>query len=470
MWKPIRRLAPALAVLTLLGAAAMGANAPSPQAVPDALVYPNCAITLQRSGSSTTYLAPVNSNLWQPIAGTGNVAACSLYVKAGYNGGSLFVEGWDPGALAPDPTSVALRSHAFQLSQFCYGDERVDFVPPIVTRAVPGVADPPRATLALHVSVKNLTAIVYSANVAPPPTPQAYVDTGGTLTPLQGANGAAAHWVCGGDAALQGLYVTQAVSRTDTALDSVECYVQRFRVPVRTQVSFVDLAFGPVDTRFPAVGGLCAIFDAADTPVPPTYLPPTLAQGVFSYPNYAPTALPAWGSHADFTTVPILEADHDYGLWVETHGFWRMYTRTLTGAEGAAFTAGIGPLYRRGDYQPFTPDPARALSFKLVGQPTVAVDAGARPVALAPLSLRATPNPAFGPARVHWSGARGAVRFEVIDTRGRRVAAGEAEGATGDWTWPATAADGRAVPAGIYFVRARDVTGATASERVVVLR
>jgi len=68
---------------------------------------------------------------------------------------------------------------------------------------------------------------------------------------------------------------------------------------------------------------------------------------------------------------------------------------------------------------------------------------------------------------VAWSGAVGPVRFEVFDARGRRVAVNTG-GAAGSWSWSIRDSRGQALPAGVYFVHARDSAGGHSVQRVVV--
>jgi hypothetical protein len=73
--------------------------------------------------------------------------------------------------------------------------------------------------------------------------------------------------------------------------------------------------------------------------------------------------------------------------------------------------------------------------------------------------------------RVAWTGANGPVRFVVLDARGRRVAGGDGGGVReGEWTWNGRGMNGSPLPAGVYFVSARDATGHSASERVVLVQ
>jgi hypothetical protein len=150
---------------------------------------------------------------------------------------------------------------------------------------------------------------------------------------------------------------------------------------------------------------------------------------------------------------------------VRTHDH---YARTLTGTESSAFQYGIGKLYARDSSSAtWTEQPNRALAFKLVAIPSNVV-VGVRPGAGPAFALQVAPNPSHGVAEVTWSGAVGPVSLDVLDARGRRVAGGNG-GAAGHWQWTAKRSGG-SLPAGVYFVRARDSEGGVVTERLVVIR
>ena len=112
------------------------------------------------------------------------------------------------------------------------------------------------------------------------------------------------------------------------------------------------------------------------------------------------------------------------------------------------------------------------LDFKIIGLPLDVTGAPSPPpVARTGLRLRIAPNPALGSAMIAWSGARGVLRFEVLDARGRRIARGDADaGGAGQWLFRGARDDGHPLPAGVYFVRAVDAAGQAAVERVVLVR
>lgn len=55
-----------------------------------------------------------------------------------YAFGQLALVQWDPIALAPDPTTVALRTQNYNPSQLQYNHARMSLPTPIVTRSIPG--------------------------------------------------------------------------------------------------------------------------------------------------------------------------------------------------------------------------------------------------------------------------------------------------------------------------------------------
>jgi hypothetical protein len=87
------------------------------------------------------------------------------------------------------------------------------------------------------------------------------------------------------------------------------------------------------------------------------------------------------------------------------------------------------------------------------------------------VALSAGPNPfrAGAPQAIRFA-AQGATALDAFDLRGRRVARlyeGVANGAT-TVSWRGTSADGRPLPAGMYWLRVTSA-GATSALRVVLL-
>ena len=170
----------------------------------------------------------------------------------------------------------------------------------------------------------------------------------------------------------------------------------------------------------------------------------------------------------DFDHSTMLFPGRDYWLTFRTEHYFRPYARVLTGTEGADFTSAIGPLFSRGAFaEAWSPAPNRALNFRLIGAPQATTGVEPAPPRREAFQLRVVPNPASGAAVVRWSGAAGPVRLEVLDARGRRVAG--SAGAEGQWNWSGRDAAGRALPAGIYFVRASDARHRTAVQRVALV-
>jgi hypothetical protein len=502
LWHPAL---PAMLAGSLLAivAAAPRASSRGP-ALPSAVIFGRCDLLLQQSGGSSEIVVPPLGGLNQPIGTAGNVAACSLAVRPTntyYSTGRLDLVQWDPAALAPDPTTIALRTRAFTASDMALGRTRADFYPPVVTQSITGVAEPPRPTIAIDwlvIDRFNSHTVKYEADGAPEiPAVLQYPPGGGARTPLPGAHPVLSHYVCGGDDALQRLSVIQSVVTTNTISDT-SCFdlLQRFRVPVRSRLQWVEVAFG-VPPRPQFIDPIIAILDAGRADEPPVVLPPSLVEAPFAY--FVNT--PFWGSHYDFDRLIVLEPGRDYWLLARVEKQYVLYSRTLTGSEGPDFAAGIGPYFRR-----TTPtgawiaEPGRALCFKLIGEPQEQSrdrslprgrhrdqrlgeappprDGGAavaqtprEAMSPAPLLLRVAPNPARGSAFVSWTGARGPLRVDVHDAQGRRVSGATHDaGADGQWLWRGAREDGRPLPAGVYFVRVSDGAGRFASDRVVLIR
>ena len=441
-------------------------------AAPSAMVYPRCDLVIQQGGSNGTFLAAPNSGLTQPLNFVGNAAACSLTIDYSYyDYGQLNFVQWDPLTLAPDPTTVALRTRAFNASEMQYNHMRADFYPPVVIRRISHLADPPSANTAMDwrvLNYSNAQTIHYEPDGAPATPVALQYSNSGPRTPLPGGHPVLSHAICGGDDRLQGLYVVQSVMTTN-ALSDTSGYelIQRFRVPVPVRLNWVEVAFG-VNPYPQYVDPVIAILDAQGEATPPNPLPFSLIEASYAYYVTAPF----WGSHYDFDHLIMLQPNHDYWLLARVEHRYLLYSRTLTGAEGPDFTANIGPYFARtSPGADWNPVPGRALSFRLIGEPIGVL--GIDPTSRGPssLRLRVTPNPAQGAALVNWSGADGAVQIEVLDARGRRVGGGSgASGSEGRWMWRGMHDDGRLLPAGVYFVRARDGAGHVAVERAVLVR
>jgi hypothetical protein len=473
--RAVLRLLPALLVaalfaLTLLAPPWGRASKPGPPVVSSAQ---SCGYVLESCASDGSVNVNSGTGITQPFGSLGgNLTSCYFnFTPPGYSLGSVqySIVQWDTAGLAPDPTTVALRTSGYMLSDMGYNHFTVDFSPPIVTRGVPGLADPPGPTLAFDFSMSaygsTSLALYFAFNsIAAIPSLLQYT-IGQPRTPVPTPHPVAEHMICGGNDATQSLELVQCVMTANAALDtSVDLVMQRFRVHYATELQWCEVA-----AQFGGNVGLLEIYDgegAGSTP-PPLLRP--LATASF---GYAGTPLPVWATNFDFAVYPQLEADHDYWLCVHTAHSWRLYTRMLTGTESPEFQQDIGPFYRTTTADPNWQAMAdRRLSFRVIGLPlqTVGVPLAAR--TNAGPRLRVTPNPARGAVSVRWSGAAGALWLDVYDARGRRVARGEgASGGAGEWRWSGLDQAGRTLPAGVYFLRGRDDAGRVASERVVLIR
>ena len=485
-----------MALLALAAAAPAPPAGPGPvplTGAPPSQFYPPCETFLASGGGDSVYSFPNSQGITQPLPPGVTTAACSLRVEASpsaYNGMRTTLEQWDPLALVPDAGTIALRTSFVDVSALQYLGGHLpptSFVPPVVTRSLDHIAEPPRLTTALEV------APVYSnsdehgfydpAGSSALPAGRV-IGPGGVRGPLPGTHPVFAHTLCGGDADLQQLRVAQSVMRTNTlppiALNEV---AQRFRVPELVELRWVEVApyagSSPAQLRtngnsagvpaptMPVSLPVIGIIDGDAMPAPGGTMPPTLVEATLSY-NYL-TDRPVWMSHIDLDHTVLLQPQHDYWLYVRNLGGMRCYRATLTGGEGADFTSGIGPYYERWvTGNTWIPTSGYALSFRVVGRPLANLGVPPSP-SRGDLLLRIAPNPARGAAEAIWSGGVGPVRLEVFDARGRRV--GEGVGGTaGAWHWTSRDAKGEPLPAGVYFVHARDSAGDRAVERLVIVR
>ena len=489
-------------------AAALGAcfaptlrAAESPVAPASGSALPRCDVIVQQSGGSSIAYVPNRGGFFQPIVPFGNVAACTLTVTPVSDYGQMRLVQWDPATLAPDPTTVAFRTLSFGPSALVYGRTRADFYPPVVTKSLPNVADPPRPTIAIDWFANGLInsqGVTFDPNGSPG-IPEAFrYQAVGAPPERLGDHGVLSHIVCGGNEDLQRLHVIQSVMTTST-VSTLQTYelIQRFRVPVRSRLHWVEVAFG-VPPRPTYIDPLIAILASDGSPDPPLSVSPSLVEAGFAH----FVGSPFWGSHYDFDRLIVLEPGRDYWLVVRTDYQYVLYSRTLTGDEGPDFTAAIGPSYRRVTSDSgWLLEAGKALSFRMIGEPLTArgfprgrlddrrrgedppgrrepagpavagADAAVEPLPAGPLRLGVAPNPSQGVALVTWSGARGPLRVEVLDAQGRRVSgAADVAGPDGQWRWGGTREDGSPLPAGLYFVRATDAAGHAAAHRVVLIR
>lgn len=433
--------------------------------------YWPCATPLLQTPGESWVTVSSAGGVVQPFAMPGNIAACSLRVAPIYNAGLVSVLQWDLDGLVPDPTTFALRTVALIDTRTMFGASQITFSPPVVTQAIASVAEPPSNVGALQVEGRyaiNSFQFLYAQDGAAnmPTGLQRYA--AGPWSPLAGPHGVHALSLCAGNETVQGLRVAQCVMRTDLRLDaSRHEMIQRFRVPRAVRVRWIEVAIDgyAYATYAPVSIGILAPMPAGQ-PIPLT-LPTSLIEMPF-YPSYAS---PAWCAPFNFDSTVTLVPGVDYWVHLTNAHQFHVRGRQVTGSEGPEFTSAIGPLFSRTTTGvEWTYEVNRALCFRLIGDfdhGAVGVDPG--PVR-SPFELRATPNPSRGASQLAWSGASGGVKFEVLDARGRRVGAGgRGEGASGEWTWLASRSGGPLAP-GLYFVRATDDAGHTASARIVLMK
>lgn len=461
--------------LLLLCGAAAGPLAHAGEGVqPSTSNYPNCVQLLQAGGSATsTLVLGMDQGVTQEFSTAFNASACSLRADASVLGTArIDVLRWDPQRAAPDSTTIALRSRVLGWPDLHLDNVLLNFEPPLVLRCMPHLADPPAGSVAVNYefTIPGTGQLLYFASNGPAATPAAYQYSGnGHRIPLPGPHPALGHSICGGDAALQALFVTQSIMSTNTNLGySAHEYLQRFRVPFKSRLAWIELAFGPTPDGSSGPG-LIAILDAQDVTSPPEVLPPSLVEAPFN--PYLAAGERHWASHAPFDHAITLEPGHDYFLLVRTAHNHRLFGHTITGTESADYAASVGDLvFRTVSIGAWTPQTSRSLCFQFIGEPIDALVVPSTTVNPGALRLRIAPNPSRGAAFVTWAGAGSSVRFEVLDARGRRVAENTGEGHDGRWLWSAAQTDGRPLPAGVYFMRARDNAGQSAVERVVLVR
>ena len=437
-----------------------------------AYVSPNCtSLGEVASGSSVVTIDP-HGNLTQPLGSVTVVASCSLGVVRPNDPGIseiLFLHA-DPATLLPDPTTVALRARAFQGSEIIFYGARVNFYPPLVTRADVHVADCATTPIAMNYFVSDAywsRQVNFQAD-GPLGEPVAYArQSGGSAQVLPGSHPVVSYWNCNGGTPFDGHRIVQAVMTTNV-LESNQHYqwAQRFRVPQAMQIGWFELAFGTDQFTYPLGFGSVEVYDATGQDSPPDILPAPIVHADFIHTD---PIEPVWDSHNDFDRQIALAPLHDYWLVVRVNFDYRLYTRVATGSEGPDFTSAIGPLFRRGmDGASWDPVAGKALCFRLIGMPIPTVDVERVTPARTSFALRVAPNPSHGAIGVSWSGASGAVRLDVLDARGRRVATDASAGAR--WSWEARDAEGRPLPGGVYYVRAVDASRRVATARVVLVR
>jgi hypothetical protein len=484
-----KRPIPAVLVLALLGLAAAAPQRQAAGPAPPPQLQPPCVDFASAVTGDSTVGVPDSVGVEQALPAGMSVAACSLRAVASYGSFlTLSLRDWDPTTLAPDPSAIALRRAFFDGSSLLWNGGRLprrDFVPPVVLGSVSGVAEPPHPQVTMQLVTQIGWAakppVGYFTPEGPEDLPAAVrLNKDGSREPLPGPHPVLAHAVCAGDTDLASLRIVQGVSRTDVKpFPAPKEFMQRFRVPQETELRWIELALADVFTPYfervgdePAlfgVGGfpVLAVIDGDDMSSPPTHVPPPLVQAPFRGLSGM-----TWVSHLDFDRTVTLEPGHDYWIYVRDAATTTFFNRRVRGDEPPLFGFGVGPYFARADTAgEWIRAADQVLAFRVIGRPTG--PPSAPPVLPAPVAaafaLSTTPNPSPGPIHVGWSGAVGPVHFEVMDARGRRVSEGWG-GAAGTWMWPGTDRDGRAVPSGIYFLRARDSAGQISNRRVMVVR
>ena len=456
------------------GTSRLSAAAPAPPRTgpaPPSQAAATCDPFSQSGGGASTYTFDAGSGLRQPLPQGLPVASCSLRANAtGWNYADVRVVEWDPVTLTPDPQTVALRAVWCNPSAMNYYTTnslpKLTFVPPIITRSLAGVADPPREQAAFEVtespSAFPYTFVGYYEPEGDVAMPAAV--TFGSTPGLAGSHPVSAFALCDGGVQLSELRVVQSVRRTDsTAPVGHDEYLQRFRVPEAVEVRWVELALDILEGLGPPPVTV-SILDATSHAEPPQMLPPALIEApLFNIFYYQPG--PLWSASADFDQTVQLMPGRDYWLSLRSAKNYKYRTHTLTANEEQKFQYAIGAFHHRAlSSDPWTLASNQVLSFKIVGRSL------GSPLSVTPRTgfmLSVTPNPSHAAPEAAWSGATGPVRLQVFDARGRRVASGSG-GAAGRWV--IAAGGSRVLGSGVYFVHAEDSEGAKAVERLVIVR
>ena len=473
------RSVPALGVAILLSLAVVQNVRHVTASASNPMSGPQCAYEFTQTGGESVFAVNTSYAVEQPLPPIGVVAACSLGMEPpSFPYASMHLIQWDPGTMSPEPTTVALRTFAFNGSEIMYNHARANYELPLVVRAIPRVAEPPRSTIGVRFGAQSFGQNFYvkyneSGSVEYGPANRLALPS--NRAPLPGAHPVLSIGLCGGDESSQSLRVVQSVMRTDYVLDTTTYEIaQRFRVPVATTLRWVELAASAGPYRNPMELGRIAVFEGQNMPTPSTQLPAPMVEATMSTAYFGSTwnGSRSWFSHFAFDHTIALLPDHDYWIVARGDHDYSFLMRNLTGAESADFTSGVGPAYRRvAPNIPFAQFENKVLAFRLIGEPLIAVDAPAPTPRGSMLRLGASPNPARGPVMLSWTGGKGRVAIEVLDARGRRVQQAEADGpGTGQWLFRGVGTDGRLLAAGLYFVRASDASEQRALQRVVLVR
>jgi len=445
--------------------------------------YGDCQPSIGAVAGDSLLLLPSSQRILQPIAAASNVSACSLAVRfRTYSWARIDVHMLDPQALAPDPTTVSLRTRRFDPSSMQYFGITNTFSPPVVTIPLSGVADGRAGSPAIELGhntyyASNALYLLHQV-AADPAVPVALIGpAGGTLAPLPGSHPALAQALCGGPGVVADYRVVQCVMTTDEAMPpSGDEFAQHFRVPAPVTMHWAEIA----NAVNPAAGSGWPVevtLHEGGPAGPPADLSTPMTRGVtseiispYAYHQDHARWLPTFDFDAQVTLLP----GRDYWLVVRDAVQWSMLTRVRTGTEGPAFDAAIGPLLRRPDVLgPWIEVPQRSLSFRLIGTPSSVIDAPPPTVpTLVPLRLRVNPVPARGPLRIEWSSEGLApVRIEVLDVSGRLLGRlPPTVGRSGTLDWTGVLSNGRRLSGGVYLLRASAGSEAPVSQRVVLIR
>jgi hypothetical protein len=464
-WLPSTRVLPSVLAGSLL---TLAAQAPAPSrdvSVPPAGV--NCDGGVQASPGDSIYLFPGTWGVLQPILPGMTVSACSLrFSPLDPNFGWMRIREWDPLTLTPDSRTIALRTSYLTPSDLTFPGTHVAsfrgrvFDPPLVTQAIPQVAEPPLPTVAIAFQGR-FDQSQWEIGFEPEGVaslPQAFAaDRAGSAVPLRGGHPVLDHWVCSGGAEYERLRVVQSVMRRELQFRShpVE-FVQNFRVPQPVEPRWVELAvertgYEPASVAIEDVEG-------SRTRVTAPFVTDMIVDDA-----------PRWIASGRFARGAWLRPGREYRLIVRSAQAFLFNGRFRDAGDPPDFQNGIGTLHTRASaIGPWTLVPGQALLFRLVGEPLVTIDVPRAP-GPGSLGLRLAPNPSMLETVVQWWGGTGTVRVEVLDARGRRVA-DHAGGNRGEWTIASAAGRGSPLMPGVYFVRVRDQGGGQVVERVTFLR
>lgn len=166
-----------------------------------------------------------------------------------------------------------------------------------------------------------------------------------------------------------------------------------------------------------------------------------------------------------FTTMPYILHVDDSAWWGDFYPFWQHGYAAVNHEEAWDWSdPDFNPRYHTGldTVEELDPDFfAGSVKIAVAALATLAgvADVSAVPGVSAAVALKASPNPFNGRVVISLAadGVEGPVAVGVFDVRGRRVGAVTLamSGGWGEAHWDARAADGRALPAGVYLARVK---------------